>query len=600
MANFLVVVEQDDAHRAAIIERARATIAPLPDLKLDHIDLPGCAILWAANRAAPVTRQTVDGCAAVCFGEPRDDQNDSPLTAGDLDRIWWHEDAVAAFDGFFAAVAWHPQRGLIVGTDILGIFPVYHWRQGNTLLVSSSPAMMHAHPQFTATIDYEGLAAILLTQGILGSRTMLANVSRLLPGRSLNYTPGGEVTEPVSFAMQPDDRYFDTPASRQIDLMHDALDQATNRQVNAQLDHLILLSGGRDSRMVAGFAQRAGLVANALSLGDQPDLEVQFARQVADELHWPHHFTDVVTADRLPGAVQRCMRYEYLAGGMDSPNGWELHRHVQALGQRTLTGLALDPIIGGTHMAWGYDEQTGRVSLTRYRDMLLKYGISATDVRAMLRQHDGAAIVDRIIGKIDNQLNSYSGADALKTVCYDMHHRQRLHVGAWLWQLSFAAWPLTPALDRNLVRTCLSIAPCVLMNRFAQEQILIRRLPDLADIPVDRNSENTAPLRVSFRTEFRQRLARRLGPLGRYVAPKAPQGTSRWKRTYDFDGDAWRAARRLAEPHRDALGELLDRATLDRLLPPPEQSINAANVFTGGAGRRMLLALMLFAGSATK
>lgn len=519
MANFLLLVDRDPQRRLYVMERARARVAPLDDLTIDHAEAGDCSVLWAANRSAPITQHVDPGGLTVCFGEPRGDDSDTPLTAADLARIWWNEHATATFDGYFAGVSWHPTRGLIAGTDILGTFPVYHWRCADTLLVASSIEMMHAHPQFTASIDFEGLAGILLTQGIVAGRTMLQGVRRLLPGRSLRYVPGGDVREPIAFALEPDDRYFDIPVRKQLDLLFDVPDAATNRPINPQLNHGMLLSGGMDSRMIAGCAHRHGVMANSLSLGDVDDLEVQFARQVAAELRWPHRHTEVVSAQRLPVAVLRCMRYEMLAGGMDSPNGWEMRKDIESLGQRTLSGLLLDASIGGSHIAWGYDELTGRISQGRFRDMLLRYGLPANDVRELLRQHDGGAMVDHVIAQLDATLRSYPGADGHKLMCFDLHHRQRLHVGAWLWQLSFAAWPVCPSLDRALVRTCLSIPPNVLMNRYAQEQILIRHLPNLAEIPLDRNSDNTAPLITPFRAQLRHRLARRLRPLSRWIAP---------------------------------------------------------------------------------
>jgi asparagine synthase (glutamine-hydrolysing) len=597
MANFLVIVTQDPRLRAEVMDRAGHGIAPVTGLAIDSIDAQGCATLWAAHPTAPVTRHTADGGFALCFGEPRDDAGDAPKTASDLDRIWWRENPTASFDGFFAGIVWHPTRGLIVGTDIMGIFPVYHCQLGDTLLVSSSPAMLRTHPRFEARIDNEGLAGILLTQGIVGHRTMLQSVSRLLPGRSLRYSAQGQLSQPMSFALEPNDSRFHMPVRKQLDLIYDVLDAATNRPINKQLPHLILLSGGRDSRMVAGLAHRHGLTANALSLGVADDLEVQFARMVADELRWPHHFTEVATPDRLPASVQTCMTYEMLAGGMDSPNSWALVDNIRSLGQRVLTGLTLDSLIGGSHMMWLYDEQAGTFDLSQYRNMVLKYGIPAGEVANLFHQHDGHAIVQGIIASLDQWLDSYPGHLAQKSVCFDLHHRQRLHVGSWMWQLSFAAWPMTPGLDRNLVRTCLSLPPNLLMNRYAQEEIMIRRMPALAEIPIDRNSQDMWPLKVPFRDELRKRMAQRFKPLARWIRPRPPQGTSRWQRVYNFDNDAWRAVRHVAEPYRAALGDVLDRSTIDRLMPAPNESLNAANVFTGGAGRRMLLALMLYAGA---
>jgi hypothetical protein len=69
----------------------------------------------------------------------------------------------------------------------------------------------------------------------------------------------------------------------------------------------------------------------------------------------------------------------------------------------------------------------------------------------------------------------------------------------------------------------------------------------------------------------------------------------RYRRQYDFDGPGWRAIRGAAEPYREQVGAWLNRDALDELLPKPEVSLNLANPFAGGSGRRALLGLMLWA-----
>jgi hypothetical protein len=92
---------------------------------------------------------------------------------------------------------------------------------------------------------------------------------------------------------------------------------------------------------------------------------------------------------------------------------------------------------------------------------------------------------------------------------------------------------------------------------------------------------------------LREAVRRRLSP-GRYV-PALRRERRYYYRVFDLDGSGWKAIRRLAEPARGKVADLLHADVLAALLPPPDAPLPAENPFTGRGGERLLLGLLLWA-----
>src|SRR5690606_18176023 len=100
------------------------------------------------------------------------------------------------------------------------------------------------------------------------------------------------------------------------------------------------------------------------------------------------------------------------------------------------------------------------------------------------------------------------------------------------------------------------------------------------ELPLDRNSYDTEPLSPRVRYLVARYIGDRLAPVTRIASRfgRRDHGERRfYYRLYDFNGPGWRAIRRLAEPHRDKLAALVDRARLDAYLPPPEVDLAMRN-----------------------
>lgn len=345
MANFLAVVDPDPARRAACVSNVGHRLDVLPGLSHARAAAGECAVMWAAGARAPLSHFSDDTGVAVTFGDPLDDDGVS-VAADRLRRAWMGESTPQPWDGFFAAFAYDSTRGLVAGADVSGLFPVYYWSEGDVVLVGSSSDSFRAHPSFRAAFNPLGLAGILLTGGLVDGETLSKNVRRLTPGHCLSWSRGNAPREVRQYAMPSQDAPVGSFRA-QVGLLDEALDRAMAKHVSGNDEMCLLLSGGRDSRLVAGLAHRRRLHVHALTLGNPDDYEMQCATAVAGTLEFSHSCAEDPTDD-VEAMALRHVRHEQLANGMANFHTWGMVPLASRCGTRVLSGYWVEDFVGGT------------------------------------------------------------------------------------------------------------------------------------------------------------------------------------------------------------------------------------------------------------
>ena len=121
-----------------------------------------------------------------------------------------------------------------------------------------------------------------------------------------------------------------------------------------------------------------------------------------------------------------------------------------------------------------------------------------------------------------------------------------------------------------------------------ERDMLARFHPGLARLPVDRGSDEPAPIEADFRGLLRDLP----GMVARRVARKLRiPGTDRryYEREFSMDSEGWHAVRRGAEAARPAAHALFDRTLYDALLPRVGEPWPAGFRRVDTIGRRLLL-----------
>ena len=157
-------------------------------------------------------------------------------------------------------------------------------------------ALMRAH-DVPVTPDEQG-AGLLLTYGsILGTRTLVRGVHKLMPGQTLTWTPDAVTTQermPLE-EIERDIDGFKEATSMLDDVFHDSVSQmvAVNRDAGCAQHNL--LSGGLDSRLVALATARHldGAPLSTLCFAAKDSLDASISASLAHEHGWQHRFHDL-------------------------------------------------------------------------------------------------------------------------------------------------------------------------------------------------------------------------------------------------------------------------------------------------------------------
>ncbi len=594
MANFLVVVDPDRARRRACQRAAGEVLEVLPEMRDDGCESGAFAARWLVSERGPCSMHADDTGAGIVWGDAFEDGG-APITAADVRRAW--SDVAArlppSWDGFHAAVSYASSQGLVVGVDRLGLFPLYYWSAPQIVVVAATPAAFRAHPSFAAELNPVGMCGILLTGGLVDGETLWRGVRRLAPGHLLSWSPHAGAREIPQYAMplgvsQPGG-CFEADMAR----LDASLDRAVIGQVRAQRSLGLLLSGGRDSRLVAGILHRHGRMPRALTLGESTDHEVRCAAAAAATLGIPHH----VVADPLEDVealASRHLRLEQLSNGMSNFYTWGMLPLVATLGERLVSGYLVDALIGGTWRRLAAIGPPGSEGSGRFLMTVTSYGLGSERLRRLLRPEAFGGAVDDVLDRVRRGFDALPGDAHDRAWQYLLLHRGRHHAGSAFWRLTMGAWPVVVLLGSGLTDVAASLPVETLVGRRAEDAILRSRFPSLARLPLDRNSDDTTPLLPSTAQRLRRRISEHVPLVQNLARIRHPLERRRYYRLYDLNSGIWQTIRRLAEPARRSVGDLVRLDALNALLPPPDVRIDLKDPIIDSNGLKALLGFLIW------
>jgi asparagine synthase (glutamine-hydrolysing) len=594
VANWLLVIDEDGSRRAEYAARVRTLVAPIAGLRVQSREGAGWSAVWAAASTAPVDVEVGSNGGALLWGEARDAAGGLQTAAAI--RAAWRGGAVAQWDGYYAAaVVEEPVQTLTVGTDVLGVFPIYYWTDSSgVVLVGTSPELFRTHPRFRPALNETGLVGILLSNGLVDGQTLWRGVRRLGPGCRLRVLDG-RVWEDEGYRLPLSTAAVDLPLEGHVCQLAQVVEAAVKRHAPPGRSYGLLLSGGLDSRMIAGFLAKQNAKVVSLTFGRYDDVEMRCAGAVASVLGFAHRATEV-PPEAYPDAAKRLARWEALAAGFGGVPEWAMHRAIASLADRVLTGHMLDGIVGGLHVGWAYDPRAGKMGFDQLLGSVIRWGFAPTTLKSMLIP--GASdVVDDVMARLRHEYAHPAEREHHRAWIFDLRHRMRFHVGSATWTTSFASWPVLPFLDRAVLCVAAAMPGSSLADRRAQTELLVTRFPKLAEQPLDRNSHDMRPLRPKLRHEVRHAVRERC----RRLALRIPGILRRrerlyYRRLFDMNSPGWRAVRTLAEQYRTQIPSILSREIVDAHLPPPEKDISADGPIGATSGMKMLLGLALWNG----
>jgi asparagine synthase (glutamine-hydrolysing) len=604
MTNIVGIVDPITERKRQFIASVRPQLSTFPWLKYDEIDHGIATIAWAAIPTAPVSiHRSPDDALSFVLGTLYD-KPDKKVTDAEYILNLQKANGVASLggqNGYYLAFTLDRAQRAAVGTDILGLFPLYYYCTPNFLIFSTIQSVFRHFPQFSFDISSRGLAGILLTMHMTGRQPLLKHVRRPAVGRTLCWQERKGGTETPSASLKPSSAHFGDTYEEHLERFNSLLQKALSK---AGAGHqALLLSGGLDSRLLAGYLGKMQTSpAVAVTLGNRSDNEMRFATRVAKTLEWPQCQIGV-DFTRFPEFARKLVELEHLASGFTDLSFFQAAEDFQRVSPQIVTGFAGDIVMGGSHIQAGYDAERREHSFAAKFNSINRYGFSPDQIKKLVHPDILGEGLQEALEDLQNNYYSIEGLPFQRTWMFDMNHRVRFHTAASIvWRISFGAWPIMPYVDKEILDAAFGMPAASLMDRRAQIDLLRSRFPSLAALPLDRLTLDTTPLLPSFYRRILSSVSSKTGyHYRRYRAIRLLVNSNYepryYFRVFDINNPGWTAVRKDVEQYRVHAGRIFNPKTLNDLLPPPHVPIQVPEATVDSSSRKLLVAFMLWAGT---
>ncbi|MPY87956.1 MAG: hypothetical protein GEU99_08550 [Luteitalea sp.] len=594
--NYVVLIDPHDERRRAFIESWRAGIAPISGLVVGELHAGACSVLWAVGPKTLVDAVQNEGGCAVIFGVAHDEGRATRAT--ELLRQG-PAAAAPALDGLHVCIT-SDGRALRVSCDVLGILPVFFGEFSDGAVVASSPELFKGHPSIHLSFDPAGLVGLLMTTHSMGGRTLFRQVRRAQAGHLLRWSPETGFRESSHYRIPEQVEIIDAPLAEMVDSVDGVLDHAVRSTLlNTGEQTGMLLSGGLDSRLLAGYLHRQSRQVHAVTLGVPNDFEMQCARAVAARCGFSQQVAEIDPRS-YPDLAQLQSRWEHGLNGFANVGAWGLRPILEDINAPLLmTGYVMGAILGGAHIPWafgGSPEERGFPKMWRW---VRRWGLANEAIVRLIRPDVLGSTLHDITEETRDAYRSYATRESRRAWIFDLHHRERFHVGRNLWLLGFSTWPSAPALNRAVLSAAASVPAALLCDRWLQREICVRKFRRLAELPLDRNSGNTSPL-VEPPYSYSTRIARHFTyPIRRtvcYLQSRLNPGHERrrYYRVYDYNNSGWQAVRELAEEGLAHTSAILNPTVAREVVGRPDARLKVNDLIMDTAGAKALVGFLLW------
>ncbi|GAB4416094.1 MAG: hypothetical protein OHK0021_22590 [Bryobacter sp.] len=391
--------------------------------------------------------------------------------------IWWEARADGQLD---------------LELDTMGIFPAYYWQSKEQIVVASSPGTCLRHPGTSRKVDWIGISQCLLHGQPVSGRTTWESVKRTQPWRKFHWKAGSGIREIdlQPYAVENTQLGFEESAERSLALLRESI-QAIRQPSLTQM-----LSGGLDSRLLCGVLRESGKTPpTLLTLGNDSDQEMKIANRVAATLKWPRRIREVEVS-RYPEWFDRQIANCHITAGVGDLTQWSLLDDPSLAGQGLITGYLVYSSFGRAVFDRARNPLTNKVDFEGFWVCINRFGFPPEVVASLLRTPNAKEAVEAAMHEARQYFETAGGSPERKALFFYTNMRHRTHNGKHAWRLAHASQPLSPYGSSKLLRWGFEIPVEWSNGPQIHNYLLSRFYPDLARLPLDRNTLRIVPVLV--------------------------------------------------------------------------------------------------------
>ncbi len=256
---------------------------------------------------------------------------------------------VSQLEGVFHLAIFDQRVGsLLIANDRFGLRPLYWAHYGGKFVFGPEVKIILEDPAFEKTLNIVAVAEYMRFQQLLGDKTFFEGISLLPVASVLTYDLSVDRVE-----IQPYWTFADIPECRQGIDYEEAVREAV-RLFQAAVDRLssggqrvgLYLSGGLDSRLIAGCLAKKQQAFDTITYGQAGSIDVVLAKRIAKAIGSMHHWHEFRNGEWI---------LDHVDLHLDLTEGY--HSWIHSHGMSTLeearfwlrvnlTGLNVDTLIG--------------------------------------------------------------------------------------------------------------------------------------------------------------------------------------------------------------------------------------------------------------
>jgi len=385
-------------------------------------------------------------------------------------------------------------------------------------------------------IDPAGLASMLGFGYHLGDLTILRNVKCLPHARHIEFHAPTD-----TFGIE---RYWDYPygeletwTASEVELaeaLHQHLARALKRRLRKVEKVLLPMSGGLDSRTMAGLLAQSNFSGEVLSYsyGQSSSRDVRYGRAIASKLGYRHIHIPTPVDFMTRHLEQAAWRFD---AEWPADSNWGArfsHTHPDLgdiHGYTVVSGFMGDVILGSDR--YNYRNKAGDIPLGT--DQLAEIFFNAVrdmPVDGLFDPGSNEEAENRIFAIVEETFAPLQNlAPFFALLRSEFIHRQRRHTATVPQSVEHDLKSITPFLDRDVVDFTTQIPLALFHNKPLYKHMIRDHLPDVATVPY---AETGLPLAAA---PLRQAIKWRLDRLMKHF-PKLQSKLARRNEFFDFRG----------------------------------------------------------------
>ena len=403
-------------------------------------------------------------------------------------------------NGRFVIALWDKkEKTLKLICDRYGFCKLFYWVSQNRILFASEYKAITWHQHFQKRIDEEALADFMTLGYSLGDKTFFENIKLLPHGSVLIFQDNAKLS--IQRYWDYSFRNGDSPlreVDEYIDRYYEVLKNVVRRQVEGKKVVGLPLSGGLDSRALAGMLNKLNFKGEVrtFSYGNRNCFDVAYGKRIAKKLGYRHTYIPIDTTYLKDHSKSFVWLTE---GTVDCLNSHMILPHSLINKEKPdalMTGF-LGDTVGGESISGiqPYKENLNEDNLL-IRIFNDQINIMSEDEIASYYKSN---IYKRIKGRTfetykSNYLHAPSDNRYYKSIYAELLGRQRRYTSFNIYAFEELTEVLAPYADYEFVDFALQIPDVLAFTRFVQREMIIKYLPKVASVP---HNETKLPLNAS-------------------------------------------------------------------------------------------------------